>query len=151
MMERMLSLVDAFLDEHLEEKASNDPDFKVLVEMTMEDLRAIVEMTKAARKEQTKEKDKTLARVNYIIGQNVGFVDGYYRALDDANDELSVYMAEWNDIEKNQDIISCFITLGEYLKDRRARMQSQIDVAVKEGYEEVSPATYILINGKKGD
>lgn len=146
-MERMLSLTDAFLDEYLEEKASNEPDYKVLVEMTLEDLKMIVEMTKLARKSQkTDDKDKTLARVNYTIGHNAGFVDGYRRAVDDASDELALCIAEWDDAEKTQDIISCFITLGEYLKDRRGRMQDQIDVAMKEGYRTFEPGVFVLMN-----
>jgi hypothetical protein len=65
-MERMLSLADAFLDEHLEEKASNEPEFKVLVEMTLEGLKTIDELRKAARKEPTECKVKELATVNYV-------------------------------------------------------------------------------------
>jgi hypothetical protein len=142
-MERMLSLADAFLDEHLEEKASNEPEFKVLVEMTLEDLKTIVEMTKAARKETAEDKDKELATVNYILGQNAGFVDGYRRALGDANEELAGCMAEWQDADKTQDIIYCFTTLGEYLKERKIRMQNEIDKAGKEGYIAANPSMYL--------
>ena len=144
-MYRMLSLAEAFLDEHLEEKASNEPEFnKVLVEMTLDDLKAIVEMTKAARKDKPSEdKDKELAAVNYIIGQNAGFVAGYRRALEDANEELAGCMAEWEDADKNQDIIYCFITLGEHLKDRKVRMQNEIAKAEKEGYIAVNPSMYL--------
>ncbi len=158
-MERMLSLADAFLDEHLEEKASNEPDFKVLVEMTLEDLKTIVKMTKAERKDKPSEdKDKELATVNYILGQSAGFVDGYRRALSDANGELSAYISEWDDAEINEDIISCFITLGEYLKDRKVRMQNEIAKAEKEGYIAANPSMYIWPSAyikskeiKKGD
>jgi hypothetical protein len=142
-MERMLSLADAFLDEHLEEKASNEPEFKVLVEMTLEDLKTIVELTKAARKEPTEDKVKELATVNYVLGQNAGFVDGYRRALGDANEELAGCMAEWQDADKIQDIIYCFTTLGEYLKERKIRMQNEIDKAGKEGYIAANPSMYL--------
>lgn len=158
-MERMLSLTDAFLDEYLEEKASNEPDYKVLVEMTLDDLKTIVEMTKAARKDKpSDDKAKELATVNYVLGQNAGFVDGYYRALDDAKEELSVCMSEWEDADKNHDIISCFITLGEYLKERKIRMQNEIDKAGKEGYIAANPSMYLRPSAyikskeiKKGD
>lgn len=158
-MERKLSLSDAFLDEHLEEKASNEPDYKVLVEMTLEDLKTIVEMTKLARKnKKTDDKDKELAKVNYILGQNAGFVAGYRRALGDANEELSGCMAEWQDADKTQDIIYCFTTLGEYLKDRKVRMQNEIEKAEKEGYIATNPSMYLRASAyikskeiKKGD
>lgn len=143
-MERKLSLSDAFLDEHLEEKASNEPEFKVLVEMTLDDLKTIVEMTKAERNnKKTEDKDKELATVNYILGQNAGFVDGYHRALCDANEELAGCMTEWQDAGKTQDIIYCFITLGEHLKDRKARRQNEIAKAEKEGYIVANPSMYL--------
>lgn len=157
-MERKLSLADAFLDEHLEEKASNEPDFKVLVDMTMEDLRTIVDMTKLARNDKTaQDKDKELATVNYVLGQNAGFVDGYKRAIGDATEELVGCMAEWDDADKMQDVIYCFITLGEYLKDRKVRMQNEINKAEKEGYIAANPSmylrpsAYIKSKEKKGD
>ena len=158
-MERKLSLSDAFLDEHLEEKASNEPDFKVLVEMNLDDLKTIVEMTKAARNnKKTEDKDKELATVNYVLGQNTGFVDGYRRALEDANEELAGCMAEWEDADKNQDIIYCFITLGEHLKDRKVRRQNEIAKAEKEGYIAANPSMYLRPSAyikakenKKGD
>lgn len=153
-----IDLADAFLDDHLEKDANNNPDGKAVVEMTLEDLNTIVEMTKLARKnKKTEDNDKELATVNYILGQNAGFVDGYYRALSDANDELSECMADWKDTEKNQDIISCFITLGEQLKDRRIRMQNEIDKAEKEGYIVANPSMYLRPSAytkskeKKGD
>lgn len=137
-------LTDAFLDDHLAKDASDNPDGKAIVEMTLEDLNTIVEMTKLARKKQkTDDKDKELATVNYILGQNEGFVDGYYRAMDDAKEELSVCMSEWKDADKNHDIISCFITLGEYLKERKIRMQNEIDKAGKEGYIAANPSMYL--------
>jgi hypothetical protein len=142
-MERMLSLADAFLDEHLEEKASNEPEFKVLVEMTLEDLKTIVELTKAARKEPTEDKVKELATVNYVLGQNAGFVDGYRRAIGDANEELAGCVAEWQDADKTHDIVYCFTTLGEYLKERKIRMQNEIDKAGKEGYIAANPSMYL--------
>ena len=157
-MNRVLSLTEAFLDEHLEEEASNEPEFKVHVEMTLDDLKTIVEMTKAARKEQAKNKDNELATVNYVLGQNAGFVDGYKRALGDANEELAGCMAEWQDADKTQDIIYCFTTLGEYLKDRKVRMQNEIEKAEKEGYIAANPSMYLRPSAyikskeiKKGD
>ena len=148
-MYRMLSLAEAFLDEHLEEKASNEPEFN----------KVLVEMTKLARKnKKTEDKDKELATVNYILGQNAGFVAGYRRALEDANEELAGCMAEWEDTDKNQDIIYCFITLGEHLKDRKVRMQNEIDKAKKEGYIAANPSMYLRYSAhieskeiKKGD
>ena len=131
------NLADAFLDDHLEKDASDNPDGKAIVEMTLEDLKTIVEMTKFARK------NKELATVNYVLGQNTGFVDGYRRALEDANEELAGCMAEWEDADKNQDIIYCFITLGEYLKDRKVRRQNEIAKAEKEGYIAANPSMYL--------
>jgi hypothetical protein len=137
-------LVDAFLNDHLAEDASKNPGEKAVVEMTLDDLKTIVEMTKLASKnKKTEDNDKELATVNYILGQNAGFVDGYYRALDDAKEELSVCMSEWEDADKNHDIISCFITLGEYLKERKIRMQNEIDKAGKEGYIAANPSMYL--------
>ena len=157
-------LVDAFLNDHLAEDASKNPGEKAVVEMTLEDLKTIVEMTKAARKDKPsedkkdKDKDKELATVNYILGQNAGFVAGYRRALEDANEELAGCMAEWEDTNKNQDIIYCFITLGEHLKDRNVRMQNEIDKAKKEGYIAANPSMYLRYSAhieskeiKKGD
>jgi hypothetical protein len=52
-------------------------------------------------------------------------------------------MSEWEDADKNHDIISCFITLGEYLKERKIRMQNEIDKAGKEGYIAANPSMYL--------
>ena len=153
------NLSDAFLDDHLEKDASENPDGKAIVEMTLDDLKTIVEMTKLARKNKTdKDKDKELATVNYILGQNAGFVDGYRRALEDANEELAGCMAEWEDANKNQDIIYCFTTLGEHLKDRKMRSQNEIAKAEKEGYIAANPSMYLRHSAyikskeiKKGD
>lgn len=138
------NLTDAFLDDHLEKDASDNPDGKAVVEMTLEDLKTIVEMAKLARKnKKPDDKDKELATVNYVLGQNAGFVDGYRRALGDANEELAGCMAEWQDADKTQDIIYCFTTLGEYLKDRKVRMQNEIAKAGKEGYIAANPSMYL--------
>lgn len=138
-----ISLTEAFLDDHLEKDAIDNPDGKAVVEMTLEDLKTIVEMTKIARKGKTADdKDKELATVNYILGQNAGFVDGYKRALGDANKELAGCVAEWEDTDKTQDIIYCFTTLGEYLKDRKVKMKNEINKAEKEGYIAENPSMY---------
>lgn len=154
-----VNLADAFLDDHLEKDASDNPDGKAIVEMTLEDLKTIVEMTKLARKnKKPDDKDKELAKVNYILGQNAGFVDGYRRALGDANEELAGCLSEWQDADKTHDVIYCFTTLGEYLKDRKVRRQNEIAKAEKEGYIAANPFMYLRHSAhikakenKKGD